>query len=231
MAFTTLKKIVSPKGIAQYPKLSTPDDYMGTVAYKCNLILDPAEEGVTDFIEEVEMAVQASFAATKAELNEKLETAKGKQIASIQSTLDNLKPHNPCEDEYADDGSLTGRVIFKYKRKAEGVYASGRNEGKSWTHTLPIFDANKKPLPQNSDKIGMGSILRLQAELLPFSMPSNNIAGISLRLFAVQVIELSGSGGANADGFDVEEGGYSAPDAADLSSTEDDSSEDDSADF
>lgn len=202
MAFAKLKKVVSPKGIAApFPKITEVDDYQGQKAFKVGLILDPADEGVNDFIKMLDAETEAAYAAGVAELTESLSNATGAKLAKLKASIEGLELHKPYSPQYAEDGSTTGKVIVNFKRKAEGVL----KDGKVWKHTIPVFDSKKSPIPAGTAIWG-GSVLRCQTELMPFCATGLNKAGVSLRLFAVQVIEIEAGGDAVGDGFDVEDG-------------------------
>ena len=210
MAFTKPKKIISPVAVAApWPKITVADEYQGVRAFKAGLILDPNDSGVQDYLDVIAEQAQISFVAAIAEIDEALESATGKKLATLKERKENMRKHVPVSDEYAEDGTITGRVIVKYKRNESGTYRSGKNAGQDWTATVPCFDASKKPLSESDGIIYGGSTLRIQAEVVPFSMAATSTAGVSLRMVAVQVIELV-TGGDDTSGFDVEEGGYQA---------------------
>lgn len=206
MAKQALKKIVSPKGVASYPHLTEPDVFKGKSSFKTNLVLDPADEGVQAYLDDLKAASEAAFSEGKANMEASLSEAKGKQIKELKEKLETLRCHIPYEPEYADDGSETGRVIVKYKAVAGGEYQSGPKAGQKWERKLPLFDCEKNELDPKTLRLWGGSVIRVQAEMNPFCMPATDRAGISLRLFAVQVIEVSEGGGGSADGFGVEDG-------------------------
>ena len=79
----------------------------------------------------------------------------------------------------------------------------------------------RRDISKNLTGIGNGSKARLCVQLTPYYMASNNY-GVSLRLIAVQLIDLVefGSTSADACGFDNVDGGYTA-DAASSADTDD----------
>ena len=91
----------TPKGIAQYPHLSKPDDKFSKPGdYKVNLILS-AEEAAP-IIEQINAAFAENMQAEMKKQNKK-----------------ELKAANPpYMEELGDDGQLTGNVIFKFKSTA-----------------------------------------------------------------------------------------------------------------
>jgi hypothetical protein len=234
MAYTAYKKITSPKGIAApWAKLTEPDSYLGgPKKFTVGLIIDPEHEEASNYINALDEQSQAAFDNAIAEMQGQLSEAKGQKIVTLKQAIENMKLHKPYVPEYLDDGQPTGRYIVKYKKNAEGVYGPKHPEaGQKWEASCSIFDANKNPVPKSAGIIQGGSELRVQCEMVPFAMASNNIAGISLRIIAVQVLKMVG-GSEACDDFNVEEGGYIAPEASDLSAPEAESlSTDDSDDF
>lgn len=210
MARERLVKVVSPKGIARYPHLAQPDLYKGKLEFKTDLILDPADEGVTEYIQKLTAAADKAFTEGLAEMKEQAKTAKGKPLKTLQDNIEGLSVKYPFEPEYDDEAEETGRFIVKHKCLAGGVYKAGPKEGKKWTKDLTIFDTQKNKLDRDELVLWGGSVIRIQSEMNPYCMGSTGMAGVSLRLFSVQVIELSG-GGDNGDGFGVEDGYVGEP--------------------
>lgn len=100
-----------------------------------------------------------------------------------------------------------GNVIFKFKKLAHFKSKSGE----VITTTVPIFDATGKPIPKEVNPAN-GSQIRVAFSVYPF-YKSSAVHGLSLRLEAVQVIELKEyNGQQNADGFGFKATeGYTAP--------------------
>jgi hypothetical protein len=233
MEQVTFKKTVSPKGtVGPYCKLTVADVYEGKTEFKCAVVFDPAEEGVNDYIKDIEAAADAGYAKGIAEIDKDLETAKGAKLNSLKERRDNLIRSCPVKDEVAEDGSPTGRYLVNFKRTAKGVYRFGKDQGKSWSIKLPIFDTKKKPITESEGEIYEGSTLRIQALLKTYTMPTR--AGVSMNIRAVQVINLisRADGGGDASGFDIEEG-YEASEVERVVSKGEpsESYQDDSSDF
>lgn len=218
-------KVVTPKGVAVYPKLVEPDEYQGEKNYKTGLLLDPAEPGVSEFIDRVEADAQAAYDDWVEEANAAIGEATGAKKAKLKKALDEVEKHSPLAPEYDDEGEETGRFILNAKMKAEGV----RKDGKPWSRTCPIFDSKGKDVTKTLGSLWGGSIVKLQVTLNPFAMPATNRAGVSGRLEAVQVVELR-QGGADGSAFGVEEGGYCAEEDEQTSRFDDDIEDDVDAD-
>ncbi len=100
----------------------------------------------------------------------------------------------PYQDEEDEDGNPTGAIQFKFKSKAK---AKPR---------IPVYDSQGTPM--ENIEVWSGSKLRVSSWMNPYVAPIG--AGISMRLRAVQVLDLV-SGGANGIegfGFETEEEGY-----------------------
>lgn len=188
MAKNEYVSITSPKGMAIYPWLNTPDTKFNPAGeYKVNLAVEASE--ATPLTEKIDEA----FEQAKSLIPE------GKKVKEADL---------PYFDELDDDQQKTGRVVFKFKMKAEVKTKDGRT-----IEMQPrLFDASGSLITNaKSESIWGGSILRVSADLIPFYVAAVG-AGVSIRMKAVQVIELVTGKGADASsyGFDETEG-YSAP--------------------
>lgn len=174
------ERFVSPKGIASYPYLHTPDTKFNTEGeYKVSLLVSGVDASKTIAF----LNAQHEAAVAKA----KKENA-GKRIK--ESEL-------PFSEN--DDGTVT----FKFKMKAKVT----PKKGDPFEQKPALFDAKGKPLTGET-KVGGGSTIKVSYEVVPYYTAIAG-AGVSLRLKAVQIIELkeySGGGNAESYGFGEEEG-------------------------
>jgi len=218
MARVKLERVVTPAGVAHYPHIQTPDDYKGKQKYKCGLVVE-ADNG---FVALITKKTDEAFAAAQAAVQEAIDGGelKGKALAKAKEELEVMEVHYPFEPEYSDDGEETGNIILKTSANANFM---DKKTKKLKDIKLTIFDAkNQKVDP--CPNIWGGSILKLAVDINPYHMTATHLAGVSLRLAQVQIIELeSGSGGKSE--FGEEEGSYVA--AAQDSSDFDDEAEDD----
>jgi hypothetical protein len=212
-----LEKGVTPKGVASYPHLVSPDEYKGKLSYKVNLRIG-AEESVV-LRKKIEEATARAQQNTIELLEEKAKSGKTgadkakakKQLASLTTTL-------PYSESVDDEGNEDGDFIFKFKANA-----SYRNKnGDDVPVVIPIFDASEKCLNPSKKKaasiqIWGGSVLKVSYSLVPYFVDAVGTCGVSLRINGVQVIELvSGSGGsAKSYGFGSEDGYTQADDGDD----------------
>lgn len=184
MAKNQYEKMVSPAGIAVWPYLNSPDtkfDNGGAGEYKVSVKLtEDAAQPVIDKLQKILDQYQAE---------EISQNPKVKQFT----------PRLPIEEEVDDQGNLTGNWLLKVKQKAQITTANGIVDMK-----VALFDAKRRP---TNAEIGGGSTLKVATTIIPYTMPSNKAVGISLRLYAVQVLNLV-EGGSDSDGsmFDVEDG-------------------------
>ncbi len=182
------QKHLTPAGIAQYPRLTKPDTAFGNIdgIYKVTLVLPGAEaQGLVSLID-----------AAMAESLKKARMENPTKAKAIKAATD--KPYKAVTD---DNGNETGEVKFNFKMKAKITSKTGE----SWQQRPDIFDAKGKVLLD--PKIGGGSKIKVAFEIYPFWTQLIG-AGVSLRLLAVQVLDLVEYNARNASayGFGEEEG-------------------------
>jgi len=196
--------LVTPSCLVLWPHLVKPDYYEGALEYKANLILDPKDPKAAKLISDIKDTAQEEYELAIALLME----GDGKSKALSKE----IKAKVPMEPEYDDNGDDTGRMILKVKSKAEGIY-----KDKPWKREIPLFDSSNKDVTGAIDSIWGGSTLKLELVVNRYFAKGLKLAGLSFYIKAVQIINLkSGSGGTGLSGFGVEEGGYTAPEAAPL---------------
>jgi len=202
----------SPKGTAAWPRLTEPDrtfDPNGTYSVNLRLSAEEAEA----FVSQIDKAHSAQVAEVIKELKGKGKPGKVKESD---------KPYKMVFDE---DGNETGEVEFKFKLKA---MAGGKD--KQWAQKPRLFDAKGKPLPADV-KVGSGSTIRVGYELFPYYVPSVG-SGVSLRVLAVQVLELVEFSGGNFKDFGFnEEDGFEATTQTAPAAVSDDSDSEDPSSF
>lgn len=120
-----------------------------------------------------------------------------KEQPKLKAVLSTATPYQPEVDE---DGNPTGNLRFRAKMKA--VVKS--RDGKTFNMKPVVVDSKRNPLTKDT-LIGNGSVIKVAADPAPYLMQSSKSVGVSLRLKAVQVIDLvEYAKGANI--FDEEEG-------------------------
>lgn len=180
----------SPKGVAVYPHLNSPDvKFKEAGEYHVKLRVPLAEA------KPLMKLVDEQMAKALKEALEKAETPKAKK--AVKACAD--KPYSLETD---DDDNKTGFVLFSFKMKASG---KNKKTGEEWTQRPAIFDAAGQPATDKKLRIGAGSVIRVSFEFNTFWTAKLG-AGVSLRMKAVQVIKLVewGQGNAEYHGFEDE---------------------------
>lgn len=176
-------QIVTPKGEALYAHLVKPEMYQGQ------------DQGFSIQIKLNKKDTEALIATIDKELE------KAKQEMDLPTTAKWSK--EPFLG-YKEDKN--GDIVFKFKASSMIKTRTGEELKRS----IAVFDSQGNLI--SGENIGNGSTIRVSGYLMPFYV-SKIINGISLKLTAVQVIDLVPYGGgrdAQAYGFAKEEG-YVAP--------------------
>jgi len=174
--------VTTPAGIAIYPHLTQPDTKFNAMGeYKVSLSL--TEDEAAPLIEKVDEAMEQA--------KELIPKGKRPKVADA-----------PYFAELDDEGQETGRVVFKFKMKAK----VNTKDGRTIEMSPRLFDAQGTLLTDVKSLWG-GSILRISADLIPYYVAAVG-AGASIRLKAVQIIELKTGGDTDATnyGFSATEG-------------------------
>jgi len=221
-----LFKGISPRGVFRFPSLTKPDYGNEKFPkpdgeYKVQLVLteEEAQPLIDKLTPEYEKAIEAAeeeFKKLKVEQRKKLKEVTKNDLFQTEYDQETEEP--------------TGNLIFKFSMKA-----SGKNKkGEQWTRKPAIFNAKGVAL-KNPPNIWGGSEGKVSFEASPYFIPGTGAGGLSLRLSAVQLLELvsEGSRSASSYGFGQEEGYDDAdefpsesPDDASEGSSKSDSSED-----
>lgn len=213
------QNITTPKGVAIFPKLNEPDRrFKAEGEYKVTLRLPDAE--AKPMIERINAIRKEAYnEECKKNGNKKL------KLAAVP-----WAPATNWDKETESKVDLPGFTDFKFTLKAQVTTKAG----KSWEQRPALFDAKLNPIPEDSDPIGGGSVIRVNAEVYPWYTASLGF-GISLRCRGVQVIELKTYGGskdATAFGFSAEDGfAAAASSGSDAFKDEGNTDTDSSADF
>ncbi len=180
------ESFTTPKGIASWPQLNEPDTkFDPNGAYTVKMRYEKADPLVIALIANLDRAHSDSVAAFALE----------KKQPKIKQA------DKPFKDELDDDGNETGfiRVNFKLAAKVE------RKDGTFYEQRPVIYDSQGTP---SKALIYGGSTLKVAFEIIPFFTTLVG-AGISLRLKAVQIIELRTKGDRSAESFGFgKEDGY-----------------------
>lgn len=177
-------RLTTPKATFKYPKLIEPETKFNPEGdYKVAAVI-PAEDA--------------------AQLADQLDKLFEQHKASLKAQAPNQK-FKAVDPSYGFD-EIDGKPVFvvSCKMRAKGVSRDGR----AWTSAPALFDASGSPVKDREALRGMwsGTTGRVSFEACPFYNPALG-AGVTLRLKAVQIIDLVESGGsADSFGFQEEEG-------------------------
>jgi len=192
------KAIISPKGTAIYPRLTSPDtkfDSDGT--YHVKMKFDTDDEVVAKFIAQVDAWYDEAFeeAVTKSVEDETYKT----EAVARKKVKRGDKPYTFVEDEEGDD---TNEVIINFKMKAK---AKNRKTGEEFELKPTIYGGQGKLEGKQIPNIYSGSVLRIA--FTPVKWFTKQLgASVKLRLEAAKIIELMSGGGGDVDFGDDEEG-------------------------
>jgi len=204
--------VVTPRGSFKYPHLVDPD--YGTDAYpipkgefNVRIVLD--QDSSAAFLASINTVIIEGIEWARGE------DAKRKPAARAKSPMNFMTVGTPV---YDSEDRETGAMEFKIKTAASGA---DRKSGKVWNKKVNFIDAKRAGFTPAS--VWGGTVGKIKATASAFFIPGSGMAGISLYLEVVQILELVEAGGSVADtaGFDDEDG-YSAPeDTADSTAEED----------
>jgi hypothetical protein len=189
----TKKTLTTPAGIAGFVCVNKPSTkFKPDGEYSIKLVLDPA-----------------TAAPLQAEFTKLAEAAKAefvKKDAKKAVIIQKYALHVPGADDVDAEGNATGNIVFSFKQTA--VITPKDPKKQKFETKIGLFDAKGKPMASDV-LVGRGSKVKVAYEVIPFCNPATKSAGISLRLKAVQILDLkrySGGGDAGSYGFGAEEG-------------------------
>ena len=193
------KNILVLEGTALWAKVFEPDTKFNPLGdFSINLQMPVADAAVMS--EKLESIVQAEF-------KEAIE-----KDPRLKNTLSTQEVCQPVYDR--DTGDDTGNVEFKFKLKAKVQ----KRDGTYYEQQPAVLDSKKVPIGKDT-LIGNGSKVKVAFEPIPYVMSSTKKVGVSLRMKAVQVIDLVEYGNSATSVFD-EEDGFVAPASNDSVITE-----------
>jgi hypothetical protein len=206
--YQSYTKVTTAPGVAIYPKLNIPDTKFKPLGeYQCKLKLSADE--AAPIIQAFDVVLEAHFKAEQEEL------MKGDGKSKAKAKAMKYAADKPFKPNFDDEGNETGEIIFNFKMPARIV-----REGKEDLILKPdFFTADGRKLAGNIPEIWGGSKLSIAAELRPFHTAIG--VGVSLRLMAVQIIELRTKGSNNSAGYGfASHTGYGGDEAPALSREE-----------
>ena len=185
-----LERLTTPIGKAVWPYLNNPDTkFDEDGVYKVTLRLDQDDEATSQLVSSLQgQADQWYKSMVKEKGNPKLK-----------------KADLPWSEVIDEDGNPTGEIDIRFKLKAK----IRTKDDRVIENNVALFDAEGTPF-KSEDIIGSGSKLKVCADAWGYMAPIG--CGVTLRIVAVQVLDLKTYEGKSAQdfGFDKTEG-FTAP--------------------
>lgn len=202
-------KIVTPPGIAIYPKLGKADTkFVSEGEFSVKLRYNANDERVQELLHQVEGAIPEAVEWAKETILkpalEKAEKAKDKaKIGKAKKALEEVSAApSPFKEVLDEDGNVTNEVEVRFKTKAEFKDKEGQTVRK--TH-VPCKDAKRNPVDPRKVNIGGGSTIKAAVVMYPYHNAKDNVAGMTFRLEACQILKLVEYSGGDY-GFEDEDG-------------------------
>ena len=163
-------------------------------------------EADTRYVPEGEYSIQVVVPEAEAtevceQFNSMIEAKRAETVKDNPKLTNVLSTHQPFEMDTDEAGTPTGDIVFKAKMKARVK----SKDGKVYEQKPMVVDAKKTPL-DGSTLIGNGSVVKVAVEPFPYMMPATKTVGVTLRLKAVQVIDIVEYGNNAASIFEEEDG-------------------------
>lgn len=172
------------KGKAEWAKIHTPDTKFNPDGdFSINVIMSEEEA-----------------APIEEKLQELLDVYVEELLKENPKIKNTLRKADVLSREVDENGDETGNVVFKCKRKAK---IHSKKSGKTYEQRVTVVDSKKKPTTVD---VGNGSIVKVAVDPSPYYVAATKMSGMSLRLQAVQIIDLVEYKGSAASVFDEEEG-------------------------
>lgn len=183
-------------GTAVFPHLTKPDTkFKAEGEYHTKLALDAADaEPLIEVMEPL--------------LDEFVEKTKADAKPADRKKLEKYTVADLYEEELDDEGNETGRLIFKFKKPAS--WTDKETKEVKPIRRPSLFDTMNQNVTAEVTDIWGGSKIAIAGHIRPYCMPATKMMGLSLRVDAVQIIELRQGGDKSAEqyGFGKQEGGF-----------------------
>lgn len=229
MAKTNRITMTAPSGVFVWPKLTAPDYGSKQFPkpdgeYSTKARYDEAAPEFAAFMAKLQPYYDAALVSAQEAFDALKPAARAK--------LGSVKPHSLYSAVYDDrTEEPTGEVEIKFASLAGGTIKNGPRAGQKWKRDAPaIFDRFGQRVRDAKLEIWSGTVGKVSFSFDPagYFIPGTGMAGLSLQLEAVQIINLAqGSGGnrnASSYGFGEEDGDF---DASTLPTGDDDAGDDD----
>ena len=160
----TKKKWITPPGIAQFPRLATPNTRFNPDG-DWELQMKFEGEAANEVRKVLDEMLEIAFKEAQKQL--------AKKPAKLK-TLNRLLPYDEDED---------GNVILKLRKKA----LVRKKDGSTYTTKIIVVDPLVKPIDPR--EVTSGSLVRCELKLETYYMPSNNSAMVLKRWYGVQLLK------------------------------------------
>lgn len=165
-------------------------------------VFDPDTRYVPEGEYSIQVVVPETQAAEVCEQLDNMAQAKLSEVVKEQPKLKAvLSTRAPYELETDEAGNPTGNILFKTKMKARITSRDGR----TYEQKPAVVDAKRTPM-DGSQLVGNGSLVKVAVEPMSYMMQSTKQIGVTLRLKAVQIINLVEYGNTVTSIFDEEDG-------------------------
>lgn len=191
-----LPAFTSPVGEAVYPWITAPDTkHVKTGVYHCGIAIPKDDLNGQAFIAQME-AIRDEFLASLPAA--KRASAIVKNIAEVQFTY---PPKGASEIEIRDFVPVeTGNIIIRFKlNKLVEKKAGSTTAGSTYEQSPIVVDAETGGVI--TSPIYAGSIIRIRGNVACYYTALTKQVGVSLRMKAVQVIDLVTGGGGSGTKF------------------------------
>lgn len=207
------ERYVSPKGVAIWPRLSEPDyKFKPEGEFSARLAYDGDDKDYLALKTKLERIRDEAFQKFLSENPKKKKKAK-------------VVPVHRMEED--DEGDETGREILNFKMRHKVTRKRDNKEFKLW----PTVMNAKREILKVVPNVSGGSVLRVSFEVNPYFNEKDSEFGLSLRMVAVQIIDLVEFGSRTADRNDFDdEDGYDGSGGEESSDDDDSDDADDDSD-
>jgi hypothetical protein len=198
-----IERMTTPIGVAKYPRLVVPNTKFNPDGeYQVTLIISVDE--AAELMSQLDQKAQEAYDEAVQDLKDK------KKHADANKVIKN-EPYSIAVDE---EGNETGDVEFKFRMKAKIT-----KDDKVYTFAPKLYNKNAEEIKDKEGLfVGSGSTMRVNFSTSPYYVAGTRSAGVSLKLNAVQLIDIVSGGDATSFGFsdlggneEVETGGEDLP--------------------
>lgn len=184
-------------GTLVYPHINKVDDgKYGKGFYNCNVRVSRAD--VSALLANLDAMIAAKQAEVRADISEKILTAKGPKLASLKKQLTDIKVYLPFKDEVGEDGEPNGNIIFKSEMSPTK---------KDGTKRKPVIVNAAGVELKNPPLVYGGTLARVCVALGSYYVEGNGALGVKMYLSGVQILKLvssnSGSTFGAVEGYDA----------------------------